>query len=65
MFNSANWWIMSPRAGGSNGVFGVLSNGNFAYNFVDYSNAVRPVLYLSSEVTLSGSGTQSDPYVVN
>ena len=26
---------------------------------------IRPALYLSSDVTLSGSGTQSDPYVVN
>ena len=58
------WWTMSPFSGYSNTVFAVNNGGNFGSSLVDYSNAVRPVVYLSSEVTLTGSGTQSDPYVV-
>ena len=61
-----SWWTLSPRAGRSSYSFYVDSNGAvFNDNVSDYYNyAVRPALYLSSEVTLTGSGTQSDPYEI-
>ena len=61
-----SWWTLSPRAGRSSYSFHVDSNGAvFNDNVSDYYNyAVRPALYLSSEVTLTGSGTQSDPYEI-
>lgn len=31
---------------------------------VPFTNGVRPVINLSSDVTLSGSGIISDPYIV-
>ena len=69
MYYSSNyWWTLSPHSGNSNGAFSVddsygnlYSHANVRYN----PSAVRPVVYLSSEVTLTGSGTQSDPYVVS
>ena len=61
-----DWWTLS------------FNPDNFEYGYYvhKYSNvdsfsvkthdlAVRPALYLSSEVNLSGSGTQSNPYVVS
>ena len=65
------WWTLSPYDDSSgfesNYVFGVNSyGGHIGYiNANETNGAPRPALYLSSEVTLTGSGTQSDPYVVN
>ena len=66
MYNVEYWWTLSPNAGGSNRSFYVYAGSYISYgNGVNIdSHAVRPVVYLSSEVTLTGSGTQSDPYVV-
>ena len=59
------WWLVSPGTGSSYGVNGVrgasLGSGGSAYN----SYGVRPALYLSSDISLSGSGTSSDPYRIN
>ena len=69
MYNSSYyWWTLSPFSDNSIIVFDVTNiYGNFGGHSVyyDYTDAVRPALYLSSEVTLTGSGTQSDPYVVS
>ena len=67
MFYSINWWwTLSPRSGYSYYVFYVDRDGYLRNNDADITDiAVRPALYLSSEVKLSGSGTQSDPYVVS
>ena len=45
-------------------VFNVWSDGNLVDNGVDRTYGVRPVINLASDVTLSGTGTVSDPYVV-
>ena len=59
------WWTLSSYAGISSGVFRVFSNGNiYDGNASNTNNAVRPVVYLSSSITLSGSGTSSDPYTL-
>ncbi len=67
MYINDTWWTLSPDAGGSNGVFPVRSYGhvNFDSAFIS-SNAVRPAVYLSSEVKITGGdGSQSNPYVLN
>ena len=47
------------------GAFYVRSNGDLHYNNVSStSTGVRPVINLTSDVTLSGTGTASDPYIV-
>lgn len=67
MFNSSiNWWTLSSRVGTSVSVFRVEFNGGISYyNASGTYDVVRPVVYLSSNVTLSGSGTSSNPYTIS
>ena len=74
--HSTNWmygavpsgymWTISPYASNANyvvcvGDFGTLYSGSNA----NYSlNGFVPVLYLSSDITLQGEGTSSNPYVI-
>ncbi len=70
LYTGQNYWTMSPHYFdvGSNGsyayVFTVWSSGSLSNSWVNYSRGVRPVLNLDAYVTLSGTGTMSDPYVV-
>ena len=56
------WWTLSPNAGGSNGVWSVRADGYLDHSDARFSFGVRPAVYLTSSLSLSGSGTQSDPY---
>ena len=58
-------WLLAPSGGTSNIVFFVLSDGHL--NYTGASNTapgVAPVVYLKSDIQLSGEGTQSNPYVI-
>lgn len=60
------WWTLSSYAGSSDNVFYVHSGGKIADITANNTyGAVRPVVYLSSNVTLSGSGTSSNPYTIS
>ena len=64
--DSGYYWLVSPNTQRSRDVSGVSSDGSFndgsfAYNF----GGVRPAVFLSSSLSFSGSGTQSDPYRIN
>ena len=59
------WWTLSPYAGSSSTSFRVSLFGTVGVNYGSPSYAVRPAVYLSPDVTLTGSGTQSDPYVLS
>ena len=37
---------------------------NYIFYDILYSNGIRPVINLSSDVVLTGSGTMNDPYTV-
>ena len=66
--SNVTWWTLSPYSDRSSNVFHVDSLGivNSGYHADDASYAVRPAITLSSEVQITGgTGTQSDPYVVN
>ena len=68
MYIHDDWWTLSSVADFFNFSFSVSASGDFGQNYVSYDThryAIRPALYLSADVTLSGSGTQSDPYVIN
>ena len=71
LYTGQYYWTMSPYnfgVGSSNSwanVFYVGSNGYLSSNNVGGTFGVRPVLNLSADVTLTGSGTQTDPYVVS
>lgn len=60
------WWTLSSLANDSYTVFYVHSDGGIYTPDANNSGAaVRPALYLSSSVKLSGSGTLSDPYTIS
>ena len=58
------WWSLSPSADYTFGVFNVSGDGNVGSCDAYGSYGVRPALYLSSDISLSGSGTSSDPYTI-
>ena len=64
---SETTWLLPQYSDGSSGAFGVA--GGFVFESDDVISseyAVRPVLYLSSNVKISGgSGTSSDPYTLS
>ena len=64
MHNSTRWWTLSPYSGTSLNVFYVRSDSSFRTNTAIDSYGVRPAVYLSSSIKLSGSGTSSDPYTL-
>ncbi len=65
MHNSTTWWTLSPTSGGSYTVFYVYSGGNFRTNNASASYGVRPVVYLSAEVQITGGdGSQSNPFAL-
>ena len=66
MFNSDNWWTMSASAHSTGAVFDVNSYGSIDdnYSVIGSIFGTRPTLYLNSNIKLSGSGTESDPYVI-
>ncbi len=58
-----SWWLVSPHYNYSSYVLEVYDVGVFNFaNLAVYSFGVRPAVYLTSSLSLSGSGTQSDPY---
>ncbi len=66
MFNSDNWWTMSPdSASSSRSVWKVNSGGDFNNYTAHASSGVRPVVTLSSNIQITGgAGTSSDPYTL-
>ena len=65
LFSTNYPWTVSPDADDSYGVFRVSSIGtvNNGTARIDHF-AVLPVLYLKSDITLSGEGTSSNPYII-
>ena len=66
IMNSSTYsWLLSPISGSSNFVFSVHSGGSLSGNYARITApGVAPVVYLKSDIQLSGEGTQSNPYVI-
>ena len=66
LYDSSNWqWTLAPYASNSYSVFCVYSDGNVSSNIVNNSYAIRPALYLLSNVEIvSGDGTSSSPFIL-
>ena len=62
---STYWWSLSPGAYDSGYVFVVHNDGGVHRQLARDSLGVRPAAFLSSSLSFSGSGTQSDPYRIN
>ena len=65
LYNNTSFWTMSPAGFGSysNVWYGNIA-GNVDYNSAATSYAVRPVLNLTADTLATGSGTSSDPFVI-
>ena len=67
------YWTMTPVGGFEpfgeslryTTVFGIRSDGTFGDYYVGYNAGIRPVVNIRSDVTITGSGTMTDPYVIN
>ena len=55
---------VSSRSGNANYVFFIANTGFFYSNLANNNFGVRPVVYLSSDIKLDGTGTSSNPYVI-
>ena len=68
LYTGQHYWTMSPFYADSDGwafVFYVWSDGSLSSDRVYYAYGVRPVINLSADVKVTGSGTSSDPFVVS
>ena len=66
IMNSSTYsWLLSPNSGSSSNVFIVNSDDTLHYNLASFNApGVAPVLYLKSDISLSGEGTSSNPYTI-
>ena len=65
--NGSAYWMMSPAGfrDNSHAYAWYVNGGGITYNYtVNSTSGVRPVLNLSADTLVSGSGTSSNPYVV-
>ena len=68
---SNNWlllnsdqWTITPLSNDFSGILGVFDKGVYA-DLTYYSNLIRPVVYLKSNITITGgSGTSTNPYTL-
>ena len=66
LFNSASQWTLSPSSGIASNVFDVRSGGNVYYTDAYFTSGVRPVLFLKSNVVITGgTGDEKDPYTIS
>ena len=70
MFNGNYWWTLSPSSGQSFLTFivylnGLITNDGVFAHVSGSSGGVRPTLYISSKVKITGGdGSQSNPYIL-
>ena len=68
-----SFWTMTPTGGFNSygfsnwyvSVFAIANSGAFDDNGIVDFRGVRPVINIRSDVTITGSGTMTNPYVVN
>ena len=62
-------WTISPGTSSSRSVFNVdgvsINAGRLDYFSAGNSDDVSPVLYLTSDITLTGDGSSGNPYVIS
>ncbi len=64
--NSTSYWSMSPAGFDLGNAFAwyMYTAGSIDGNSVDITFAVRPVINLNADIAVTGTGTSTDPYVV-
>ncbi len=66
LYSYYDYWTMTPSSSNSIGYAEVMRVTSTGFNSVGVNGncSIRPVINLSADVTLTGSGTATDPYVV-
>ncbi len=64
LFDNKTWWLLNPIYSNNRFNFALYEIGNIAQPQSKDVRFVRPAVYLTSNLSLSGSGTKSDPYVI-
>ena len=66
LYTGQTYWTMSPYrfVGTGASVFYVDSDGSLGNRNVNGTRGIRPVINLSADVRLSGTGTSTNPYVI-
>jgi len=64
LFKSVGEWPQAPYSSSDRTVFLVRSTGDVNSNYANSTYGVRPVVYLKSNIVLSGSGTSDDKYQI-
>jgi len=65
LYNSTHsQWLLAPNSSSAGSVFYVASAGRVHYGSAINTNGVRPVVYLKSNIELTGSGTSGDMYQI-
>ncbi len=60
------YWTMTPWSNNESfSVWAVYSTGTVAFNRAYIGNSLFPVVFLKSDITLKGKGTESNPYTIN
>ena len=73
LITSANWmytgqteWTLSRQYTVNSGVYYISNYGSLSFDGTGWAFKIRPAFYLISSITYkSGSGTQSDPIIIN
>ena len=68
LYNNDWWWLGSPSAFDEGGAYVIIVNhgNNVSYDLnVYYSRGVRPVVSLLPNTSYTGSGSTTDPFIVN
>ena len=65
--SQAEWTMSRIGVFGNNyhRIYLLNSSGYISYNNVDSTRAIRPVFYLTSDVTITGEGTLTSPYIIS
>ena len=65
IFNNDYQWTLTPHSSYSDFVFHVINAGYVINGIADFSDGVRPSVYLTSNVGISGGdGTMNNPYIL-
>ncbi len=64
LFKEVTYWTISPNTSAVDLVFTVGYDGIVGRNFANATFAVLPAITLSSDISLSGSGSSSDPFII-
>jgi len=67
LYNGQHYWTMSPYLFRSSAasMYGVSSNGQLYNWLADVTIGLRPVINLKADLTFTGNGTMSEPYIVS